>query len=132
LPALKKTPVSLHIWKLAQLKKDTAPPLDAVLFGVFRVVDRCIQETPSAQQEPSYIDFAFGFENGNLAGVHRFSVKRSGDAEAAGASSVTIEFAHTGCNPQINEPLKPEVLQTLHLAYAMLLFREGVAEVLKM
>jgi hypothetical protein len=129
---LKKIPVSLHVWKLSQLKKDTAPPLDALLFGVFRVVDRCIQESSSVQQEPSYIDFAFGFEGGNLAGVHRFSVKRTGDAEeVSGTIPVTIEFAHTGCNPQVNEPLKPEVLQTLHLAYAMLLFREGVAEVLK-
>jgi hypothetical protein len=129
---LKKTSVSLQVWKLSQLKKDTAPPLDALLFGVFRVVGRCIQESSSAQQEPSYIDFAFGLEGGNLAGVHRFSVKRTKDAnEVAGAIPVTIEFAHTGCNPQVNEPLKPEVLQTLHLAYAMLLFREGVAEVLK-
>lgn len=45
--------------------------------------------------------------------------------------TVTIEFAHSGCNPKENKPLKPDVLQTLHLWYAMLLFREGVAEVLK-
>lgn len=129
---MKKTPVSAQVWKLSQLKNDTAPPLHAVMFGVFRVVDRCIQEIPSAQQEPSYIDFAFGFENGNLAGVHRFSVRRTGGMEeSTGTSSVIIEFAHTGCNPQVDEPLKPEVLQTLHLAYAMLLFREGVAEVMK-
>jgi hypothetical protein len=46
-------------------------------------------------------------------------------------TSVTIEFAHAGCNPRENKPLKPDILQPLHMLYAMLLFREGVAEVLK-
>jgi len=48
-----------------------------------------------------------------------------------GAASVTISFAHTGCNPSKNEKMGPDVLQTLHLWYAMALFREGVAEIVK-
>lgn len=80
----------------------------------------------------SYIDYVFGSDQGPLAGVHRFSVTSNGNAEHSdGTRSVTIEFAHTGCNPQVNERLKPEILQSFHLAYAMMLFREGVAEVLK-
>ena len=88
-----------------------------------------------AAQSQSYVDFAFGSENGPIAGVHRFSVIRDGivdgDGEGIESENVTIEFAHVGCNPKENKPLKPDVLQTLHLWYAMLLFREGVAEVMK-
>jgi hypothetical protein len=116
------------------------PPLQALLFGVFRVVDFHIE--PQANQETSrqtysYIDFAFGSDDGYIAGVHRFSVSRNDlskeetEQDADSTASATIEFAHAGCNPRDNKPLKPEILQSLHMLYAMLLFREGVAEVLK-
>jgi hypothetical protein len=90
-----------------------------------------------SSQTDSYIDFAFGSDDGFIAGVHRFSVSRNNDHkeeedhDSKNTMSVTIEFAHKGCNPKEDKPLKPDVLQTLHLWYAMLLFREGVAEVMK-
>jgi hypothetical protein len=68
--------------------------------------------------------------------VHRFIVSRDAvESKAQDYSgntvNVRIEFAHTGCNPKKNERLKPDFLEPMHNWYAMLLFREGVAEVLK-
>jgi hypothetical protein len=119
--------VSKAIWSIAELSGNHAPPLDAVVFGTFRVVDR--QVARSKDGGGSYIDFAFGSDNGGLAGVHRFSVAR-GKGEGS-EDVVTIEFAHTGCNSRENKPLSPALLQTLHSWYAMVLFREGVAEVVR-
>jgi hypothetical protein len=93
------------------------------------------QQTPPHNQ--SYVDFVFGSDVGFIAGVHRFSVSQIGSNEeseertADSTANCRIEFAHLGCNPKEDKPLKPDVLQTLHLWYAMLLFREGVAEVMK-
>ena len=94
------------------------------------------QGIPDTTPNRSYIDFAFGSDSAFIAGVHRFSVLRNGgnagqDKKRDTPANVTIEFAHAGCNPKEDKQLKPEILQTLHLWYAMLLFREGVAEVLK-
>ncbi|KAF2794601.1 hypothetical protein K505DRAFT_360923 [Melanomma pulvis-pyrius CBS 109.77] len=137
---LRDAPVSSYIWSAAQISTHAAPPLHAVLFGAFRVVDCHFQNTcvpaslsaPASARGLSYIDFAFGSDDGGLAGVHRFSVVRDGAGDdVAGAECVTIEFAHTGCNPKVDKPLGPYVLQSLHLLYAMLLFREGVVEVMR-
>ncbi|KAF1845097.1 uncharacterized protein K460DRAFT_405372 [Cucurbitaria berberidis CBS 394.84] len=137
---LKDIPVSSYIWAQSALSRETVPPLHSVLFGVFRVAD-CHFQSPGDEKYPelsqggsySYIDVAFGSEKGPIAGVHRFSVTRDGRVKEDGGKneSVTIEFAHVGCNPKENKPLKPDFVQTLHLWYAMLLFREGVAEVMK-
>jgi hypothetical protein len=133
---LRDTPVSSHIWSTAQLSAHNPPPLDTLLFGVFRVVDSKIESANASSQTYSYIDFAFGSDDGFIAGVHRFSVKReagstAGEKDDENTTTVTVEFAHSGCNPRENKPLKPDFLHTLHLWYAMFLFREGVAEVKK-
>jgi hypothetical protein len=132
--------VSSQIWSTSQLSVYKLPPPQALLFGVFRVVDSHVEIDAPQQQDSttcSYVDFAFGSDDGFIAGVHRFSVTRTltmgveNEKDADGTRNVTIEFAHSGCNPKENKPLKPDILQTLHLWYAMLLFREGVAEVTK-
>jgi hypothetical protein len=133
--ALRNTPVDSHIWSAAQLSPNALPPKNSLLFGVFRVVDSDIESADASSQTYSYIDFAFGSDDGFIAGVHRFSVTCDANNDAAyekdekKTKGVTIEFAHSGCNPKQNKPLKPDFLQTFHLWYAMLLFREGVAEV---
>lgn len=105
------------------------PPLHALLFGAFRVVDVHLEQQASPQGQ-SYVDVVFGRDVGFVAGVHRFSVSR-GEGTGKEHKNVTIEFAHAGCDPKEDKPLKPDFLQTLHLWYAMLLFREGVSEVIK-
>ena len=136
--ALSNTPVSSHVWSNTQLSAQKLPHPHSLLFGSFRVVD-CQAGSSTTQLQSgaySYIDFAFGSDDGFIAGVHRFSVASANDElqikdDRDSTKTVTIEFAHSGCNPKENKPLKPDFLQTLHLWYAMLLFREGVAEVFK-
>jgi hypothetical protein len=131
--------VSSRVWSPAELSSSEVPPLHTLLFGTFRVVDSRIQPRVSLQtstQADSYIDFAFGSDDGFIAGVHRFSISRNSDSKEeieddGTTTSVTIEFSHKGCNPKEDKPMGPDFMQTLHLMYAMLLFREGVAEVIK-
>ncbi|KAI8935570.1 hypothetical protein NX059_008139 [Plenodomus lindquistii] len=126
--AIKDVPVSLHIWSTSQMSNGAPPPLHALLFGAFRVLHIHVSD------EISYIDFAFGSDNGAIAGVHRFSVSESAPFKGKspnGSRFVKIKFAHSGCNPKVNKRLSPELLLTLHNWYAMLLFREGVAQVVK-
>lgn len=130
-------PISTHIWTAGDLGSTQPPPLHSVLFGAFRIADvkymnlseESVQNSTAGY---SYIDIAFGADDGFIAGVHRFSVSEvEGSASNKGKRHVTISFDHRGCNPKENKPLGPDVLQTLHLWYAMLLFREGLQSVLK-
>ncbi|KAF2029129.1 hypothetical protein EK21DRAFT_68361, partial [Setomelanomma holmii] len=124
---LKEAPVSKRIWSNAKLSNSHVPPLYSVLFGAFRVVDLMVAHPKD--EEDSYIGFAFGSDNWPLAGAHRFCISRRD--EVGGENVVTIKFVHSGCDPRENKPLSPAFLQTLHLWYAMVLFREGIAEVMK-
>jgi hypothetical protein len=129
----------LNIWSTDEISAHKLAPVGAILFGVFRIADihlehQATHQTPS--QNSSYVDFVFGSDVGFIAGVHRFSISREDMSKAPEEQNVgkinrKIEFAHLGCNPKEDKPLKPDFLQTLHLWYAMLLFREGVAEVMK-
>jgi hypothetical protein len=59
--------------------------------------------------------------------VHRFTIIRDGNK----SNSVQVYYAHMSCNPTVNKPLKPDIMFPLHKLYAMWLFREGVAEVIR-
>ena len=133
---LENTPPSTHIWAATDLNRKHLPPLHSILFGAFRIVDIQLSSAPdqstASLQQDSYVDIAFGADNGFIAGVHRFSVSEiEGSASVGGKRLVSITYDHTSCNPKDHKPLGPDVLQTLHLWYAMLLFREGVVNVLK-
>lgn len=133
---LKDTPVSTSIWSPVDLRADILPPVHSLLFGAFRIVDAKISIITGAlsqipKRQSSFVDVAFGADDGFIAGVHRFSVAESKDVTISeGKRVVTITFAHISCNPREDAPLGPEFLQTLHLWYAMLLFREGVTTIL--
>ncbi|QRD02603.1 hypothetical protein JI435_113590 [Parastagonospora nodorum SN15] len=139
LQALSTTPVSSKIWSKAQLSTHKLPPLHALIFGVWRLVESQVEAGPPSQPHlgpSSHVDFVFGWNDGFIAGIHRFSVIRADneakpDTNHDSTTNVTIEYAHTSCNPKENKPLKPDALMTLHMWYALLLFREGVGEVLK-
>ena len=120
-----------------------------MLFGAFQVVDSSFPpgsnapdpvvsdevdpqaRTSTAAPNFSYIDFAFGSDDGYLAGVHRFRISREENGGEKGMGLVTIEFAHSGHKPRTKEPLGTGLIQDLHMFYSMVLFREGVAEILK-
>lgn len=123
-----------------ELPKDELPPLHSLLFGVWLMTDKHVENRASQNASlpyQSYVDLAFGADDFYLAGVHRFTVSREAvESKTQNQSddktvNVKIEFSHAGCNPRKNERLKPDILEPLHNWYAMLLFREGVAEVLK-
>lgn len=136
LPALQNKLVTSHIWHHSSLSTTTPPQIHSLLFGAFRVIDRRIGDsapndevlTESSSvgkyhESHSYIDFAFGAEDGRLAGMHRFSILRNpADTE----SKITVEHSDIALDPRAKGPMKPELLVSFHRAYAMLLFRDGV------
>lgn len=147
---IKHIPVPSRIWSATQLSRESVPQKYSLLFGAFQVVDssfppassptgstvsdeaRLQKKEPTPDPNTSYIDFAFGSDDGYLAGVHRFIISRERkDGRDKEMGLVTVEFAHTGHKPRTKEPLGSGLLQDLHMFYAMVLFREGVAEILK-
>lgn len=144
--ALIDMPIPEHVWSTNQILRDKLPEVGTIYFGAFRVADRLIQDRHILQRKPggeqdnimqrdsvdgeweSYIDFVFDI--GILRGVHRFSVLR-GRREAEGeGQEMLIRFSHTNCDPRENKIWMPDMIETLHLVYAMLLFREGIAQIL--
>ena len=116
------------IWSASQLSSYTLPLLNSKLFGGFQVIDyRLKQDFPDDSKTHSYIDFAFGSDTGYLAGVHRFSVW----TDSKDDRKVVIEYEDTAFNPKVDKPLLPDLLLRFHLVYAMVLFREGVLNVLR-
>ena len=121
--------------------EDRLPPLHSTLFQGFQVVDLQLHEgsDPSGSRNTtqSYIDFGSGSDKSNFTAVHRFSINRSignvdQDDKATSTPTDWIQITHSclACNPSQNKAIKPDILFPLHKFYAMLLFREGVAQVL--
>jgi len=113
--------------------------LYSTLFGAFQLIDLHINDSneggESSLLKESYVDFGFGSDTSSFAGVHRFAVHRSrptGDRSDLHSpiANVKITYSSFTCNPSKNIPIKPFFLSTLHMIYAMLLFREGIAQIL--
>lgn len=129
------------LWSLNDVKTGGLPELGAKLFGAFQVVDRKTEAQTlrlgSDGHQSSYVDFGYGSEQSQFAGFHRFMVSRdtAADGSKDGASesdgTVTITFASMTCNPTINKPFAPRILMGFHSLYASLLFREGMARVMR-
>jgi hypothetical protein len=101
-----------------------------VLFGGFQVAHVELAEPSSAAEKTeasSSVDIVFGSDMAQFAGVHRFTILRDWNRP----DSVQVYYAHISCNPTVNKALKPDILFPLHKLYAMWLFREGVAEVMR-
>lgn len=105
--------------------------MDSIIFGAFQVVDKKLE---SEGRDECYIDFAYGSSQRSFAGVHRFSVERlsrpvdGGDDEE---DTVRLSMSCMTCNPQEDKKVAPEWSSTLHRMYAMLLFREGIANLVR-
>ncbi|KAF2712122.1 hypothetical protein K504DRAFT_426062 [Pleomassaria siparia CBS 279.74] len=116
------------IWSASQISSKTLPPLHTVLFSAFQVVDIHIEEpSPRSQKTHSCVDFAFGSDTFYIAGVHRFSVWRN----AGVSESVKMEYSDTAFNPKAKQTLPSQTVWSFHLVYAMVLFREAVARVMR-
>jgi hypothetical protein len=118
------------------LSRSSLPPKYARLFGGnFLVLDLDIKpeslppKPPGEQGEGSFIDVGFGDNRRTFAGVHRFEVLR--DVGAEKGEEVTILYSHMSCNPTVKDAKFPEFIFNFHKFYALTLFRDGVAEVLR-
>lgn len=154
---LEGIPESTQIWSAGQISDRQLPPFQATLFGGFRIIDSAVHRsstgsissagslsTSTTHPEPktkspgtatqSYIDYAFGSEDGMVAGVHRFSVFRDASSSSRvndDEENVTIEFTCAAHSPKANELFQSKLVSVFHIWYAKVLFREGVTEVLK-
>ena len=63
--------------------------------------------------------------------MHRFHVTRDEESADDQDSGVTICYSSVCCNPTINKSLGPKFMFKLYTFYALCLFRDGVAEVLR-
>ncbi|KAK1533313.1 hypothetical protein CPAR01_10021 [Colletotrichum paranaense] len=121
---------SNQIWKTEEISCKTLPPVHSVVFGTFQVSHVKLIDSKESQAEPeteSSVDFVFGKDISQFAGAHRFSIVRSSENPAR----VKVVYESTACNPTRNHHLSGILLQ-FHSFYAMLLFREGVSEILRM
>ncbi|CAI4212038.1 unnamed protein product [Parascedosporium putredinis] len=124
-----------QIWSAKEIPEMGLPRLHTALFGVFQVTDRSLDVKhpgKDGQAMHSYVDFSFGSDTARFAGVHRFSIVHPAEQEESdGKRIVQIRQESACCNPISTEPLKPEIMYTFHMAYAQLLFREGVSEIVR-
>ncbi|KAK1574025.1 uncharacterized protein LY79DRAFT_567331 [Colletotrichum navitas] len=125
--ATAKTP----LWETSALSPTSLPSMHSILFGAFQVSHIELQDSSDLvriqEKRESSIDFVFGADDTHFAGAHRFSIARNQER----TGEVRILYEHMACNPTINQPLKPDFLFLFHTFYAMLLFQEGLAEVMQ-
>ena len=135
-----------EIWNHQDLCGRRLPSLGSILFGTFQVIDTNVgidhdenDNTKPASSE-RYIDFGFGSDHSSFAGFNRLSVSRVESGDEIDSSSISLESPSTrmrltlscfACNPTQDKPMTSGLLRTFHLHYAMLLFREGAANVLR-
>ena len=122
--------LQIDVWTAQQISREKLPDVDTVLFGAFQVLDKRLS---SAKGEESYIDFGYGMYMSRFAGNHRFSIERltNGQTGKGVAEDVRLTMSCVTCNPNGERMLTPDWMSKFHDVYAMVLFREGVAEVLR-
>jgi hypothetical protein len=118
------------VWKRSEISSEKLPDVDEVWFGGFQVIGKKIA---SADEDESYIDFAYGRSGSGFAGVHRFSIEHEDNKEDVSKEEqqVRITMSCVTCNARRDKVPGSGWLWTFHRTYSMLLFREGVAEVLR-
>ncbi|KXH68146.1 hypothetical protein CSAL01_09354 [Colletotrichum salicis] len=120
---------SNQIWKSQDLSCEKLPSVHSVVLGTFQVSYANVinpKESQAGPETESSVDFAFGKDNSQFVGAHRFSIMRNPE----NPTRVRVMYESTACNPTRNQPLSG-ILSRFHSIYAMLLFREGVSEILQ-
>ena len=120
------------------LSRTSLPAKNSRLFGGnFVVLDVDIKSgstdsTPVQDLEPgSHIDVGFGDSRTSFAGAHRFEILREVEEGEEEVGGVTILYSHLSCNPIVKEARFPAFVFNFHKYYALTLFRDGIAEVLR-
>ena len=83
----------------------------------------------------TYIDLIWGADTWFIRGVNRFSVVShnpppDSSRDKEGEEKIELRYACLTCDPRQDRPIGPSWLMRFHNVYAMLLFRDAVAEVL--
>lgn len=125
--ALKDTTVPAMASKKEHLPSGKLLPPYSRVVDLFQVTDSHIvdRKTDSSNESTSFVDFAFGCDDSTFAGAHRFSVNRSHEDPEA----VTIGFSCIVVNPGSGRNMVPPGTAIFHRAYAILLFRDALAEI---
>ncbi|KJK74753.1 hypothetical protein H634G_10065 [Metarhizium anisopliae BRIP 53293] len=110
-----------HVNSMSELPA-SLPSLHSIFWGVFQVTDLRVGE----DGEGSSIDFVYGSDRGEFAGCHRFTVRKETGAQR---ERVFVSMECVTCNPKVDKPVSGRLLSGFHHLYAMMLFRDGVAEV---
>ena len=120
----------------SELSRTKIPPRYTPLFGEnFMVLDvglrsERIPEMESREEnDQSFVEVGFGDNRKGFAGLHRFELVHDDGVEGQG---VTICYSCISCNPTVDKLPFPKFIFNFHEFYAMCLFRDGIAEVLKM
>lgn len=113
-------PKAQTVWNAESIPRTHLLPVGSRLFGAFVVLDKHIAS--ASDPRPSYVDYAFGSDQRQFAGCHRFQIQHGQGSQP----SIQIDQQHLNCNPQENIPAVPEYGQRLHTIYAKLLFANGI------
>ncbi|KAF5489779.1 hypothetical protein CGCS363_v011805 [Colletotrichum siamense] len=120
-----------RVWTVSGVSSLKLPTLHSLLFGAFQVCNIELQyEDKDAGDGPSTrssIDFAYGSDQGRFAGAHRFSVIRNSNR----SDEIRVVFESLSCNPTVNKPFAPEFALVFHRVYAMLLFQDSFASLVR-
>jgi hypothetical protein len=122
----------------SELSCTSLPPRYTMLFGGnFMVLDVGLKSDADSSKETdptlkeSFLEVGFGDNRRGFAGLHRFEVSHDVEKETSEHAGITICYSSISCNPTVNKPLFPKFVFGFHKFYAMCLFRDGIAEVLK-
>ncbi|KAL2205035.1 hypothetical protein CC79DRAFT_1323779 [Sarocladium strictum] len=125
--ALEDTPVPIMARQRNQLPCEQLLPVNSRVVDLFQLTDFHVVDraTDTSGANESFVDFAFGSDNSTFAGAHRIYVSRAPDDPEA----VTIGLACIVVNPATGKNMVPPGTAVFHRIYAMLLFRDSLAEI---
>lgn len=125
-----KSTVRSCVWDTKDLDGDSLPSKHDILFGEFQVADISLSQGDVGVERvsrptESIIDFIYGSNTGQFAGVHRFGISRTPDKP--NAARVSLESVM--CNPSRDVSFGSTWMHKFHEVYAAMLFREAAGEV---
>lgn len=141
---LEESPIR-EVWDLAALSAKAPPPSGSLLFGNFLLAEKVLgatrdretgqpllEPTPYGPREFASAEFvAGGSKSFELISSHRFEVTREPcHGKKENGDLVTVTFSHVSCKSVTGRPYAT-FFRLLHLAYARLLFADGIRAILE-
>lgn len=127
--ALQGTVQGESYWSISSMPRNSVPSLHSSIFGIFRVVDVCIDDPSNNGGGHGFVDLAFGSDESSFAGCHRLTVRKH--TSENGSPQATFGLSCVTCNPLANVTLNEGYLKAFHTIYAKLLFSAALSRVKK-